>query len=111
MRKAEIDLDWLDAEIVSAEGETGYQQALIEVRSKCKPIEKPLVVLGEFEAYRTTESRMIIEGMRRDGLPPPPEISAILEQLPPTFGGLAKYRLAQMLNYSTKACGGILKTN
>ena len=25
-----------------------------------------------------------------------------------TVGGLAKYRLAQMLNYSTKACGGIL---
>jgi hypothetical protein len=24
------------------------------------------------------------------------------------FCGLAKYRLAQMLNYSTKACGGIL---
>jgi len=25
-----------------------------------------------------------------------------------TLCGLAKYRLAQMLNYSTKACGGIL---
>jgi hypothetical protein len=30
------------------------------------------------------------------------------KKLPLTFCGLAKYRLAQMLNYSTKACGGIL---
>lgn len=32
----------------------------------------------------------------------------VLEALRIPFRGLAKYRLAQMLNYSTKACGGIL---
>lgn len=33
--------------------------------------------------------------------------TALIKKVP----GLAKYRLAQMLKFSTKACGGILKTN
>jgi len=40
MRKALIDLDWLDAEIEENMGHTGYEAALISVRSKCEPIEE-----------------------------------------------------------------------
>ena len=49
MKKALIDLDLLNAEIKENSGHTGYEAALIDVRSKCEPVEdvKTLSVIGK----------------------------------------------------------------